>query len=1152
MQPLDPLHLPLSGKNLIEASAGTGKTFTLVLLYLRQLLEARLPVQNILVVTFTNAATNEMHARIQERLCQALACLDGSSAPDPLLEGLLQRVVATDGSKTARSLLQAALLNMDEAPVCTIHGFCQRTLTDFAFATGTPFAQDFLESDHDLRLEIIEDFWRQHFYPLSSKQAGWVASIFKDPLTLLSRLSPLLAHHDLVLRPEVNESAHHALLDQLQELFPKICRLWQARKEEIATLLRDDPGLKRGEKAYRLKDRLPALLEEMDRFTGDPELTWPPKDTLLFLLTTDGIHENLKKNKPAPDHPFFAVFQDFYSLLTTFLQQERVRLLRAAHASLTSELPRRKAARGQLAFDDLLTRLNASLDHPRYGQTLAHQLRTRYPAAMVDEFQDTDALQYQIFAKIYAGKRHSLTLIGDPKQAIYSFRGANIYTYLQARREVSPARQFSMDANYRSSAPMVEAVNTLFGRGTPFALQDIQARPLTAAANHGDDALALDGVSLPPLTALPLPTTDTSLLGKGEARRLAADICARHMAELLTPGNATLADRHLQSSDIAVLVRSHNEASCMQNALRRYGVASVLFSQETVYASWEAQQLFLTLNGLASPDTPAAVCTALATDLFAMDGNQLHTLHQAPHLWEKTLLTFRDYQQLWYEQGIFPLLLRLFADQQTVQRLSQRPSGDRALTNYLHLAELLENSEIHTGEALLNWFNRQLQDAERQGSERQLRLENDQRLVQIVTMHKAKGLQYPVVYLPFLWSCRKPQQSDLLIYHHNDEVIACLDHEDIEARELATRENRAEDMRLLYVALTRAEYACLFAWGPVSKSARTSMATLLGVDRDDVAPDQLLEVAQMGDLLGLASPGGTDGRHILFRDSAPAIVRAAKFTRSLRDNWRMTSYSRLAEMQDDDQTSLVPLPPAAQEQRKTPFTFPRGAESGTCLHTILERIDPQGSPESWEATVSDQLQRAGLDTGWSAMVCTWMDAVVHAPLGRGCCLAELQPGAQVQEMGFLLPLVQVDTVRFNQVLADHGHRTLQFTDPALTGMLAGFIDLVFHWQGRFYLADYKSNYLGPYPEAYENESLAQAMLDHRYDLQYLLYTLALHRYLGQRLPDYSYTTHFGDVHYLFLRAMSPDHPEGCGIFTARPAEELVLELNACIDERWQT
>ena len=824
----------------------------------------------------------------------------------------------------------------------------------------------------------------------------------------------------------------------------------------------------------------------------------------------------------------------------------------------------RRRQLGVLTFDDQLVRLRDTLADPITGSASRERLRARFDAVLVDEFQDTDPVQWQILRLLFDGHRR-LVLIGDPKQAIYAFLGADIFTYIRARHDTPEANRSTMATNFRSTPAMVDAVNILFGRRQDAFIfhADIPFHPVQATPNRAQPLL-VDGQSASPLNALLLDSSRLAVgpgkaINKDKATQASAAFCAdeiRTLLELAAAGRAKLGDRALTAGDIAILAPTHTTAEAMRQALRIRGLQSVSLLQQSVFATDEARQLTLVLTALLDLSDATGVRAGLATDLFGLDAAHLHAFKEGDAGWQAQLEQLAGYQRLWRDHGFLAMFHQLLAEQRVTLRLTARTEGTRALTNYLHLAELLQESPAarHGMAGLLRWLRQQRQAPGDKVESQLIRLEDDEQLIRIVTIHRAKGLEFPVVALPFLWAVREPQKNDLMLFHDRKSARLILDlgtgNEEHQA--LQREEALAEHLRLLYVAVTRAKSCCLLCWGRVNGMERTGLAHLLHAGRRPADDTELLADLDRLDLtrriLACKTMPETFSQTRMATPSPTVTLAARTFAGRIPIGWGMTSYSRLiagaaTDRDHDQQAATRPL--AAPTDFDDIFCFPRGPAAGTCLHTLLERLDPTRPATAQEELVRTTLTLAGIDLRWLPATLGWLDDLLAVPIADGCRLCDLGPRHRISELAFFFPLEHLDLQSFNGLLASFGHAPLPAGTTGLQGLMKGFIDLVFRHQGRYYLADYKSNHLGPDLDHYGPERLQASMREHRYALQYLIYTLALHRYLRQRVADYHYETHFGGVRYLFLRAMSPGNPPGSGIIAARPEFLLIDGLDRC-------
>ncbi|RLM25893.1 exodeoxyribonuclease V subunit beta [Brenneria alni] len=1166
-QSLNVLTLPLLGERLIEASAGTGKTYTLSALYLRLLLglghQSAYPrpllVEEILVVTFTEAATEELRERIRERIhALRIACIRGESQ-DPLLTLLLAEIPKhTDAADT----LLAAERQMDEAAIYTIHGFCQRTLSTNAFESGVLFEQALIEDEQPLRRQACADFWRRYCYPLPVDVARVVGLEWSGPESLLADLMPYLQGETPVLRfppqeDETLQSRHQKIISMIDAFKQQ----WLTASADLATLISASGVDKRSYSSKHLPNWLQKVTQWAEQPTQDYQL---PKE--LDRFSQQALAEKTKKGEP----PVHAIFEATDRLLRASLSLRDLVMVRAL-SEIRRSVREEKRQRAELGFDDLLSRLDEALQQPA-GEQLAGSIRERYPVAMIDEFQDTDPQQYRIFRRLYVGQPQcGLLLIGDPKQAIYAFRGADIFTYMRARSEVSA--HYTLDTNWRSSHQMVRGVNRLFQRiDHPFIFKDIPFLAVEPAAAKRDLVFNVAGKPQP---ALQLWLTGTTPMGVGDYQQLMARQCAAQIRDWLVAsqrneawletGNAR---RLVQASDMSVLVRSRHEAALVRDALGKLAIPSVYLSnRDSVFATPEARDILWLLQAVLTPEQERTLRSAMATSLMGLDAKAVDALGRSEAVWDALVDEFADYRALWRQRGVLPMLRALMSRHQLAENLLASVDGERRLTDILHIGELLQDasSALDSEHALVRWLSQQITQPNPQAENQQLRLESDRHLVQIVTIHKSKGLEYPLVWLPFISNFRVQPQG---VYHDRNSYQALLDlHNSEESQVLAEEERLAEDLRLLYVALTRSIYHCSVGVAPLQRTRRkdessdmhhSALGYLLqrGVEADVATLVAELE-GMVGD--GVVLTPVRPGDDIPWRPGEPdrPELLARRCERMLRDGWRVTSYSGLQQHGSSAVQELMPRLDIeamgerreAQEMQFTPHTFPRGASPGTFLHSLFETLDfTQPVDETW---LTEQLQAQGLEDSWHPVLQQWITAVLTTSLNdEGITLSALDARHKQAELQFYLPIqAPMRAVQLDRLAKQYDPLSAQcppLSFQQVQGMLKGFIDLVFCWEGRYYLLDYKSNWLGADASAYTQSAMKQAMVGHRYDLQYQLYSLALHRYLRHRIANYDYERHFGGVFYLFLRGVDERYP-GNGVFYFRPPEALVAGLDQLFD-----
>ncbi|ELY1986705.1 exodeoxyribonuclease V subunit beta [Vibrio harveyi] len=1187
--PLQTMTFPLHGARLIEASAGTGKTFTIAGLYLRLLLghgtadtKHRVPltVDQILVVTFTEAATAELRDRIRARIHDARIAFARGQSLDPVIQPLLEEI--EDHKQAAEILLQAER-QMDEAAVYTIHGFCQRMLTQNAFESGSRFNNEFVTDESHLKAQVVADYWRRNFYPLPFALAGEVRQLWGSPSDLLYDISNYLTGAPLSLSVPAMQGSLADLHEQNLKQIDALKAQWRDSQEDFLALISDSDVNKR---SYTKKS-LPTWLEAVNAWAATETTGYDYPDKL-EKFAQNVLFEKTPKGT-APQHPVFEAIEAFLAnpislkapLLAHAIEHCRVMLAKA------------KNQKQWLSFDDLLTQLSASIDTDETA-LLTERIRTLYPVAMIDEFQDTDPLQYSIFSRIYLDNPEcGLFMIGDPKQAIYGFRGADIFTYIKARNQVSA--HYTLGTNWRSSADMVLAVNQIFALpDSPFIYDsDIPFHSVDYSPSADKRVWTMGGQKQPALTYW-LQEAEDKPLPKGEYLTAMAEATASQIQTILTSaqqGQACLVNgekqKPVKAGDIAVLVRTGSEGRMVKQALADQGIASVYLSnRDSVFTSSVAQDLQRLLQAVLTPENDRALRASLASELFALDAASLDALNNDETVWENAVNEFKEYRKLWVQRGVLPMLRAVISKRHIAERLleegasSQSENGERVLTDLMHIGELLQqaSNELDSDHGLLRWLAQSISDAEHGlgGSDDQIqRLESERNLVQIVTIHKSKGLEYDLVFLPFVFGYR--EASEAKYYDaENDRTVLDITGNDASLKQ-ADKERLAEDLRLIYVALTRAVYACFIGASPLRNGRSTKEPT--GVHHSAIG--YLVQNGQEGGIndlfVGLKKqqenldnvvicepPKQHDEMYVAEKTELEALT-AKELQNPIDRNWRITSYSGLVKQgshhsehdatieitgfdidssEEQDEAELV-------EPERSIFNFPRGARPGTFLHSLFEEIEftQRATTEENTQIILGLMESEQLDEEWLPILQQLIDTVLATPLdSKALLLNQKGPAQRLVEMEFLLPIEVLSAPALNRVIQRHDPLSAKAGDfgfQTVQGMLKGFIDLVFEHQGKYYVLDWKSNHLGDDVFHYHGDALKSAMADHRYDLQYQIYALALHRFLRSRLPNYDYEQHFGGVYYLFLRGM--DGQSDHGIFSAKPTFEFLQEMDHLID-----
>jgi exodeoxyribonuclease V beta subunit len=1084
------------GTVVLEASAGTGKTWTIAALATRYVAETELELSQLMLVTFGRAATQELRERTRSRLTSAALGLADVEAARRGDDALLAHLATGPDEVVAerRRRLLTALSDFDAATITTTHSFCQRMLDGLGIAGDREPGAEVVERLDDLVTEVADDLYLGRF-----------------------------ADHDC----------------QAPRVTPAECR--QVVRDAVA-------------------DRQARLV---------------PDDAPLDSASA-----------------------------------QRLALATAGRC----EVERRKRAAGVRDFDDLLVLLRDALLDEQHGDAGCARVRERYRVVLVDEFQDTDPVQWEVLQRAFHGST-TLVLIGDPKQAIYAFRGAEVLSYLEAVRAAD--RHETLTTNWRSDADLLRALERLYG-GAALGHPDIVVRQVTAAR---------PGTRLP--GEVPLRVRQVSRTGSGPVgrsgfpavaalrRRVAADL-ADELVRLLDTASLTTPDgsRPVEPGDVAVLVRKRLHIGPVREALERVGVPSVLAGATSVFETPAAADWLWLLQALEQPHRPGRVRLAALTPLLGLTADRLDDRATTG-----TGGFLRELAGLFERSGFAAVVERLAVRTDLDARLLGQVGGERRLTDLHHLAQVLDRAAVEQSlglTALVAWLTARIADPQSGSTaDRSRRLESDAAAVQVLTVHTSKGLEFPVVHVPFGWDgAKSPQITSLLLHDAQGRRVLDLGGRDGpgwgDRKKQSDREEAGEELRLLYVALTRAQSQVVAWWAPGAATAGAPLhRLLLGRAPDDPEPAQRSPVpsdeqatarlaawaAGAPDVVAVEQVGVPVGRRWSRPAVAPPALGVAQVTRTVDRLWRRTSYSALTasahdaahlpgvasepeqpertdEPDDPRRTGAASpraqdvLDPAASGPPSPMDDLPAGAAFGTLVHEVLEQVDLSADDLAGEllartrTVVSARL--SDVDPGALAAA---LLPVLRTPLDpAGTTLAGLSTADRLAELDFELPLAGGDspcgdglTLRGvarllrrhlppDDPLAGYPELLDGVEAPPLRGYLSGSIDAVLRLPGpRYVVVDYKTNRLGRGPLTalhYTRPAMAAEMLRAHYPLQALLYAVALHRYLRWRQPGYDPALHLGGTAYLFVRGMvGPVTPAGCGVFDWHPPAALVAELS---------
>lgn len=1183
---------PLQGIQLIEASAGTGKTWTLSALFARLIVEKKQSVDQILAITFTKAAAAELRDRIRKRLLELSYHLDDENEKtddyqaDEFCCYMAERYQHRAQRQQAKDLLHSAIINFDQATITTINGFCQGVLVEQALASGTPLESELMSDLSPLIHDIIYDYCRQQWrksepllvHYFLSKDDFSIHALAQFVTTMLSQSQ---AH---IKTDDFDASLSVGIFRKTQRIFDQTQAIWQQQQGQIRALFAENHHILKDYKRH-----LEGRLEIVNQAFACNVLAVLERDTLKTLNYFSSSTLEDKRNSASvkqdiffPEHPFFEQIEQLIDYVEKCKKQLNYHAKAFQYALVVhtkkTVLERLYAQQAQ-SFDMQIKGLADALTQADTGELLAQSLRERYPSALVDEFQDTDNYQYQILKQVYiqAPTAHcALFLVGDPKQAIYRFRGADVYTYLNAYQDVRSENRHHLAQNQRSVSPLIGALNRFFQLNNDAFKQPSISYQTVSVGARAHAPLIDTRESVQPnyqalrLWYLPTPNSDDDQpkVSKGLCNTWSVSVVVNEIVRLLTgaaQGEVCLGERKLEGKDIVILVRSHFEAESFRKALASVGIKAAMQSRNKVFSTDEAADMARILAAFSDPHNEGKVRAVLASRLCGATVTDFIKWQGDTKAWTECLMRFQYYHQLWQQRGFMVAWRDFLYQEKVIPRLAHLAQGERIITNLLHLADLLhEEYRQRAGmHQLCDWLDGQRQTP--QDSENaELRLESDENLVKIMTIHQSKGLEFPVVFVPSLWSPSNSKKG-VPFYHQNQTSTFDLSVSlEPEIQQQVNDEILREDLRLGYVALTRASQRCYVLWCPLNSIDK---GVVLSVEQSALGhwlPQGELSIKQLAAQaphdIGLQAVNTQElaifrpcsqQHHQLTVLTPPFIARGYRLTSfsSLNHGAQHHTQEDSLEIKDDEGKPL--FLEYEEDIAFARFNFAgktvAAKNVGNCLHKIFEYADFTQPVSEWHENIKNQLKAYGIIATWQTDLIQWLSEVMLAPLTPTLNLQQLRPQHTLRELDFHLPLQRFYPPQLIECLRQHGLTVPDLMAQNITGFMKGSIDLVFEHQGQYFIADYKSNHLGHHLNDYQSDKLQTAMANNGYQLQAALYSLALHRWLTHRLQGYQFEQHFGGVFYLFIRGMNQQGNQG--VYYWRPSYALLMELNTLIGEQ---
>lgn len=1100
------LELSLKGKNMVEASAGTGKTYSIAILVLRLLLEEKKDISRILMVTFTNKAVGELADRVRKFVKTALRYLeDPGLEVEQEIKFIIDRQIKTSDKEAIAKLLKNALYNMDEAPIQTIDSFAGECLTSYAFETGRPFGQELITDYSKVVENSVQEFWRENITNKNDDE-------FKQLKKYISFKNFQQLVYSIINGKNYYYDKH--ILNDLTKQEEKYREIWEANLEEYCSRI-DNLDVHLENVGPATKRNLKEEFRELAKFKKCIQLKRNHKalETLTEYLFEEEIqlYKNWQSGWDAPVHQLF----------------------NTCATKVTTEVNEYFSKNNLITYKQVLDKLHEKIKENDHLQEI---LSNRYDAVFIDEFQDTNKTQYEIYDSAF-GKNNLIFYIGDPKQSIYGFRGADIESYTKAAQGID--HYHTMNVSFRSTENMTKALNVFFK-----PTDDFDTFHTAEPSESAEEKFSINYI---PITS---GKKDKNAVGVTDAAGNAVPlkIFTEEKKEDISYHSVTLVknllgpeyrlnDKKIEPSNIAILVRNGYEGEDLKHKLTAAGIKAITVNDEKIFSAKEARSVSYLLEAVESPNR-GTINRALLTELTHYSRRELVELDE-----DRLSEMFRKYRELWVESGVYAMLRKFMDEFGVIHYLMKEKSEDglRSLSNLTQLAEILQQEELHnqagpTG--LRKYLNFQITSPNTVGDEYEQRIESDEDAVRIYNIHKAKGLQFPIVIAPYLdlddskeWgfnTFRDPVDNVYKFYAKGLAPVA--------AGDLYIQQNTQENRRLLYVTLTRAEYNCFVFKQSGTDSALTPFMEALHTNQKI---EGIIEISEFN----LPEDVEIDQDEQKTENWGEALKPGKN---KLKDKyWRKMSFSGLSAKGP----AVLKENSAEELKGYDQFIFkemPGGKNMGNLLHELFENIDfknTQGHKEILENTVDRYYpQKKELSGKLEELIPAVLKAKIKFGEDEEVNLDKLEETDKICELEFDFPSRPFKLSQLRDVPDLNGFRIFHKKWPfSPEGMLTGFVDLIFKQNKKYYILDWKSNYLGDTLEHYKRKVLVAAMNQNNYHLQYLIYTVAVKKYLESRLGDgFDYERDFGGVIYMFLRGNRQGRKTG--VFTTIPSVEQVKYL----------
>ncbi|VAX76719.1 exodeoxyribonuclease V subunit beta [Buchnera aphidicola] len=1168
--PFNTKEIPNYGISLIEASAGTGKTFSIILIYLRLILNIGikksysrpLSINEILIVTFTRASKNELKQRIKKKIYQLYEICTYQKKEIKDLEEIVQEI--KDFKKISK-ILKKVKKNIDLIMIYTVHSFFRYILLEQKFLCKKIISKKILPNIKKIQLDATKDFWRKYIYILDKNIVNLLFDKWKTPEKLLEHIYLWINQIDIKFKYNFDKKISlKKQYNNIVEIIKITKSTWNQENKEIKKLIRKLPLNKKIYNKKRITEWFQAIESWSNQTTSNH---FTPKILKYFQFKKIFNNNLFKRNK---EFYFFNCVEKIFKTHNLFFEY----FIYLSLKEIPKIIQKKKIEKKGLEFNDLNKIMWAQIKSKK--SKIKKNILKKYTVTIIDECQDIDDIQFNVFYFLYNNThKKSLLLIGDPKQSIYSFRGSNIFLYLKFKKKIKKC--FFLNTNFRSSHNVVKGINILFSRfKNPFILKEINFQPSKVNLKNKTMQFIVNNKEQ---AAFNFIINHKKKLTVQEYYSWASKECANSIHKWLSNQYNKKSfivlknqkKRSIKKNDITILVKNKYEASIIQKELEKKNIQSIYTSQKNnIFHTIEAKEIMQIIDSIIDLSNESKFQKLLMTEIFKKNIYDIYQINKKKKEYYFFLEKLKKYYIIWKNDGISKMIEKIILDYNIYKSHTNKKNNNLKTRIFLKLSDILEkkNKIIENKFLLLVWFKRKILKKEiKNGNEvkEEEQILDHLEYIKIITVHKSKGLEYPIVWIPF-FSHRTIKNNQIFYCRKKFKKIVDLKNSK-DSKILSNQETFSEEIRLLYVALTRCILHCSIGIAVIKNKRiqkecytnfhQNSLSFIIQKGKKNTFNNFIKNLYKINTKKIINIQKTSKKKKIIYKKNflKEKLYFLPKTLRIIKHPWNKISFSKIlkynfkykkeVENKQNGTNKSIILIKKINYNKVNIFNFPAGKIYGIYIHDVLKKIDFQKKDNIIK--IIKKLNFISLSNKWMNYLFKWLCMFISSPLNeKNLSLNQLKKSNCQKEIKFILPIE--DHLKINEL-----NKVMKMFDPLsakcpdiyfqkTSGIITGIIDLIFYWNKKYYIIEYKSNWLGPNKNYYTHNNIQKEIMQYRYDLQYQIYSLSIHRYLKNKIKDYQYHIHFGGIFYLFIRGIN-NKDNTTGIYFFKPPYNLIYQID---------